>query len=135
MDLSNILAVSGMSGLFKLVTTRSNGLVVEDFDSGKRTFVSLRKHQFTPLESVAIYTYSDVEEIKEIFTRMQTMREKFPIPEAGKAEEYQVYFREILPDYNEDQVYVSDIRKVIKWFHFLDERKLITIESASDQEE
>ena len=56
MDLKDYVAVSGLPGLFRIVTPRGNGLVVEEIDSGKRKFVSMRKHQFTPLDSVGIFT-------------------------------------------------------------------------------
>lgn len=135
MKLENILAVSAMPGLYKLVTTRKNGLVIEDYDNGKRTFISLRKHQFTPLQSVAIYTYSDVEEIQEIFKRMRDQKAVHPVPESNaSSDQLHTYFREILPDYNEDRVYVSDIKKIIKWFAFLDERNML-LEPAGDEEE
>jgi hypothetical protein len=135
MKLENILAVSGMPGLYKLVTTRKNGLVIEDYDNAKRTFISLRKHQFTPLQSVAIYTYSDVEEIQEIFKRMRDQKAVNPIPKSNApSDDLHAYFREILPDYNEDRVYVSDIKKIIKWFAFLEERNML-VDTAGDEEE
>ena len=135
MKLENVLAVSAMPGLYKLVTTRKNGLVVEDFDSGKRVFISLRKHQFTPLQSVAIYTYSDVEEIQEIFNKMRDQKAVNPVPDPLETSEVlHAYFREILPDYNEDRVYVSDIKKIIKWFAFLDERNLLLVPTNDEEE-
>ena len=135
MKLENVLAVSAMPGLYKLVTTRKNGLVVEDFDSGKRIFISLRKHQFTPLQSVAIYTYSDVEEIQEIFKRMGDQKAVNPVPDFTESSEVlRTYFREILPEYNEDRVYLSDIKKIIKWYAFLEERNMLQ-QSSIDEEE
>ena len=59
MNLENIVAVSGMPGLYRMAGSRSNGLIIEDFDTGKKRFASIRKHQFTPLESVSIYTLAD----------------------------------------------------------------------------
>ena len=56
MNLEKLVAVSGMSGLYRMAANRSNGLIIEDIKSGKRSFASARKHQFTPLESIAIYT-------------------------------------------------------------------------------
>ena len=135
MNLDQILAVSRMPGLYRLVTTRNNGLVIEDMDTGRRTFVSIRKHQFTPLQSVAIYTYGDTTEIQQIFQAMIDQRGQNPVPSPNDAaDELHVYFRKILPDYNEDRVFVSDIKKIIKWFQFLDERNLFN-ETASDEEE
>ncbi len=135
MNLEQILAVSRMPGLYKLVTTRNNGLVIEDMDTGRRTFVSIRKHQFTPLQSVAIYTYGDTAEISKIFQSMIAQRKDNPVPSANEAPDaLHAYFRKILPDYNEDRVFVSDIKKIIKWFQFLDERNLLS-DTSSDEEE
>ena len=121
--------------MYKLVTTRNNGLVIEDMDTGRRTFVSIRKHQFTPLQSVAIYTYGDTAEISQIFQSMMAQREDNPVPSANAApDELHTYFRKILPDYNEDRVFVSDIKKIIKWFQFLEERNLLS-GTPSDEDE
>ncbi len=134
MKLENILAISGLPGLHKLVTTRSNGLVVEDFDSGKRSFVSLRKHQFTPLESVAIYTYTDVEELKKIFANIELVRAENPLPNtSSSAADFHSFFRIVLPDYDEDRVYLSDIKKVLKWYDFMEQRGMLV--ASSDEEE
>ena len=136
MELDNILSVSGMPGLYKLVTTRSNGLIIEDFDSGKKTFISMRKHQFTPLESIGIYTYTDVAEIKHVFAKIDEHAEQMPDASApGTA--FHNYFREILPDYDENRVYLSDIKKLVKWYGFLKERNLLAASdtSTSDEEE
>ncbi|MDX1476638.1 MAG: DUF5606 domain-containing protein [Saprospiraceae bacterium] len=131
MKLDNVLAVSGHPGLYRLVTTRTNGLIVEDFDSGKRNFISLRKHQFTPLESVGIYTYQDVVKLEDIFLKIKGSGDPVPAPNASP-QELHAFLREILPDYDEDRVFLSDIKKLIKWYLFLDQRSLI---SASDEEE
>ncbi|MCZ2339420.1 MAG: DUF5606 domain-containing protein, partial [Chitinophagales bacterium] len=68
--MKNILAVSGLPGLYKLNATKSNGLLVSDLDSGKTRFCSVRQHQFTPMETVAIYTDDDTIEISKVFQSM-----------------------------------------------------------------
>jgi hypothetical protein len=133
MNLDPYVAVSGKPGVFKLVTNRSNGLVLEDLDDQKVKFFPTRKHQFTPLGTVAIYTLEDSTEMKVIF---QTMLDQYatnpPVAVSSANHELFEYFEKILPDYDEDRVYISDIKKVIKWFNFLRERDLLT---ASDEEE
>jgi hypothetical protein len=133
MNLENILAVTGMPGLYKLVTTRNNGLIIEDFLSGKRTFISLRKHQFTPLESVGIYTYTDVVDLPEVFEKIQSSDAKLP-ELSSAASEYHQFLRAVLPEYDEDRVYLSDIKKLVKWYGFLDEQNLL-VATVSDEEE
>ena len=129
MKLDNIVAVSGLPGLYIMAGSRSNGLIIEDFDSGKKKFAPLRKHQFTPLESVSIYTITDTAPLVDIFKKMINT-DNIPDPK-GNSFDLQEFFEGVLPDYDEDKVLVSDIRKIIKWYNFLAERKLLT----SDEEE
>lgn len=134
MNLDKYIAVSGLPGLYELVNSRNNGLLISDIDSGKTRFVSMRKHQFTPMATVAIYTYDDATEIKVIFrTMLEQFEENPPVSIKESTENIRNYFSKVLPDYDEDRVQVSDIKKVIKWFNFLNERKLITF--TSDEEE
>ncbi len=134
MNLEDFVAVSGLPGVYKMAANRSNGLIVEDLDSGKRKFVSARKHQFTPLASIGIYTQEDTEELDTIFTTMINKSATVaPIPHNSKPAEVISYFKEILPNYDEDRVYLSDMKKVIKWFNFLNERKLLSIEDEKKE--
>lgn len=139
MKLDDLVAVSGMSGVFKLAANRDNGLIIEDLDNGKRKFAPARKHQFTPLASIGIFTLEDSTELKIIFRTMVEQMEENPVPSAsGSSKDLHTYFRKILPDYDENKVHTSDIKKVIKWFNFLNERNLIDMEDepeAKDQEE
>jgi len=133
MNLEPYVAVSGMPGIYKIVNSRNNGLVVEDLDNAKVKFCPTRKHQFTPLGTVAIYTLDDTEALSTVF---QTMLDKYaslpPVAPNSKNHELFEYFEQILPEWNEDRVYASDIKKIIKWFNFLNERKLLL---SSDEEE
>ncbi len=131
MILKDFVAVSGLPGLYKMVTSRNNGLVVEDIDTGKTKFVSIRKHQFTPLETVAIYTDDDACDMKDVFAKIKESNLDIPSTNA-KPQELFDYFGEILPDYDRDQVKISDVKKVIKWYQFLDQRNLLL---ASAEEE
>lgn len=134
MNLEKYIAVSGLPGIFELVTTRSNGLVVADMDSGKTRFCTMRKHQFTPLGSVAIYTYGDAVEIANIFSTMHAQQSENPIV-AVNAPAPQIfdYFDKILPDFDRDRVFISDIKKVIKWYHFLNERGRLDFTSSEEE--
>ena len=133
MNLENLMAISQMSGIFKLVSNRPNGLVVEDLKTGKKKFVSARKHQFTPLESVAIYTLDATVELSEVFTSMLNKISELE-PPAGKIknEDIHAYFSQILPTYDRERVYTSDIKKIIKWFHFLNDMELLVVDDDED---
>ena len=142
MNLKEFVAVSGLPGLYRMAANRSNGLIVADLDSGKRRFASSRKHQFTPLESIAIFTDDDDSvELAKVFTRMQEQLEDNPIPTGNaKGEALREYFTDVLPDHDRDRVHISDIKKVIKWYSFLEKRDLLNLpldeeEKSGDEEE
>ncbi len=126
LNLDDYVVVSGMAGVHKIVTTRSNGLVVQEIDSGKSKFCSVRKHQFTPLSTVGIYTLTDTIELSIVFETMLNQYDKTP-PVAVTAPKHEIeeYFEGLVPEYDEDKVYISDMKKVIKWFNFMKERDLL----------
>lgn len=133
MNLEPYIAVSGLPGLYKMLANRTNGLVVGELDSDKTRFCSVRKHQFTPLGTVAIYTLTDTVELSKVFQIMLDNLGQTPPPsKKANKEDYFEYFDKILPDFDEDKVFVNDIKKVIKWFNFLNEKGLLT---SSDEEE
>lgn len=138
MNIEDFVAVSAMPGIYKMVTNRGNGLIVEDIDSGKRKFAPARKHQFTPLASIGIY--ADVEddtiELKEVFRAMLSKIEEFPpVAPNSKPDEIAEYFGNVLPEYDRDRVYINDIKKVIKWFTFLNDRKLLVLDTSDEKKE
>jgi len=120
MNLDNIVSVSGLSGLHKLLATRNNGLLIESFENGKRQFVSVRKHQFTPLVSIGIYTTTDVVNLDEVLQKVHDSQEVNSIPDpTAKADDLRAWFKTIVSDHDEDRVHINDIRKVIKWYNFI----------------
>ncbi|MBK9149616.1 MAG: DUF5606 domain-containing protein [Saprospiraceae bacterium] len=136
MNLKNIIAVSGMAGLYKIVTTKNNGIVVADMDTGKTTFCSVRKHQFTPMETVAIYTHDDTTPIGDVFRSMLEKSASTPVPSPNASHaELKKYFEIILPDYDRDRVFHSDMKKVIKWYNFLNDRGYLTASGEGGEEE
>jgi len=132
MNLEKLVAVSGMSGLYRIVANRNNGLIVEDLQEGKRKFASARKHQFTPLESIAIFTDDgDSTELKNVFGKMLEQQEDNPpVDPNAPAEQLQEYFADVLPNYDRDRVFTGDIKKIIKWFNFLNEQGLLQAETG-----
>lgn len=138
MNLKDYLAVSGLPGIFRMVASRNNGLIIEDLDEGKRRFVSSRKHQFTPLESIAIYTDDgDSTELKNVFGNMlEQLEDNPPVNPNGPTEELKEYFTDVLPTYDKNRVHTGDIKKVVKWFKYMQERNLLnTEETVGDEEE
>jgi hypothetical protein len=138
MNLKNLIAVSGLPGIYRMAANRNNGLILEDIVTGKKKFAPARKHQFTPLESVAIYTDDgDSIELAKVFRNMlDQFDDNPPVNPNSKPEELHDYFVEVLPDYDKERVFTSDVKKVIKWFIFLKENELLSLDSeAGDEEE
>jgi hypothetical protein len=135
MRLKNMIAVSGHPNIMTLVSTRNNGLILKDPTTGKTNFFAVRTHQFTPLETVGIYTYTDTADLKSIFTKMLELSETNP-PVSTKASNKEImdYFSTILPDYDTDRVYPGDVKKVIKWFNALKELGNLTAEDEPEGE-
>lgn len=136
MNLHKLVAVSGRPGIYKMASNRPNGLIIEDLDSGKKIFAPSRKHQFTPLESISIYTDNeeDTVELKTVFKNMLTQVEDNPPADTKSgAREIKSYFEQVLPEYDRDKVLVSDIKKLIKWFNYLHSRDLLSLEDEEEE--
>lgn len=135
MNLEKLVAISGKSGLFSMVSNRSNGLIVEDLDNKQRFFVSARTHQFTPLASISIYTEDEEEtvELKEVFKRMKAGLDENPLVDMkADSSVFRTYFENVMPEHDRERVLISDIKKLTKWFSFLHERNLLTEEENSE---
>ena len=137
MDLENIIAVSGLGGLYVMVANRTNGLIVEPLGGGKRKFISIRTYSFTPLQTVSIFTKSDSEELSAVFSTMLEKEKEVSIPSAKESsDKLTAYFKKIVPEFDPEKVMVSDIRRVIKWYEELKEHgKFDEQGSGGDEEE
>lgn len=138
MNLEKFVAVTGnVNGVFKVMATRGNGLIITDLDTGKNKFASQRLNEFTPIESVGIYTDDDgTKPLPEIFQEMLNQFETNPpISHNSKPDELFAYFETVVPNYDRDKVLPRDIKKVIKWFMFLNDRNLLTADDAENPEE
>lgn len=133
-ELKELMSVSGLPGLYRMVANKSNGLIAEDLDTGKRKFLSVRKHQFSPLETIAIFTQMDSIPLMDVLQKMDDLQATIPpVKPNSSNDELRAYFREVVPDHDDSRVFPRDIKKIIKWFNFLSERNLLT--SAKDEEE
>jgi len=123
-DFDSLVSVSGLSGLFRVAANRHNGLIIEDLQSGQRRFAPARSHQFSLLASIGIYTYEGTEDLRSVFVKMKESGLDRPGSDATDSE-LREYFRQILPDHDEDRVRLSDIRKMLKWYGFLEDREML----------
>ncbi|HXH19140.1 MAG TPA: DUF5606 domain-containing protein [Chitinophagales bacterium] len=129
MEFKDIVSISGMSGLYEVITRRADGMIVRGLDDGKPQFISSRIHVFTPLDAITIYTTDDNTELSRVLLEVKKqVAENPPVDLNADNEKFKSWFKKILPDYHEEKVYVSDIKKLIKWYQQLDKHHLITEE-------
>ena len=132
MDYNKIVSVSGMSGLFELVSSKSDGAVVRSIEDNTTKFVSTRQHNFSHLESIEVFTVKDNTNLSELFEAMKKSSEKVPDAKADN-KALKSYFEKVYPDLDFERVYPSDMKKMVKWFHILTENK-IEIKSKQSEE-
>lgn len=137
MSLEKILAISGKPGLYELKTQTRNGFVAESLSDGKKISVSLR-HNVSLLSEIAIYTYSEEIPLAEVLEKVKE-KENGGVTSVNHKESKAVltdYFSEVLPDYDQDRVYPSDIKKVIQWYNLLHSKGMtdFTAEASSEEE-
>lgn len=113
-----MIAVSGMPGLYEIVANRADGAIVKSLENGQTKFAPLRKHQFSLLETISIYTTNDSTPLSEVFQNMKSSDVALPNHESDQ-KTLTDYFQSVLPDYDPDRVHIGDIKKVIKWYSFL----------------
>ncbi len=135
MSLEKILSIGGKPGLYRLVTRTRSGFVAESLSDGKKVSVGLRNN-VSLLSDIAIYTLDKEVPLREVFLNIQT-KEKGQRPgidhKAGNLE-LEEYFFEILPNYDEDRVYPSDIKKVIQWYNLLYDKGMTNFSEDGESE-
>ncbi|MBO9199698.1 MULTISPECIES: DUF5606 family protein [Niastella] len=117
MEYAKIVAVTGLPGLFELVSSKSDGAIVKSLDDNSTKFVSSRIHNFSHLESIEVYTVRDNVNLVDIFTAMDQSGEKTPDEKDNSA--VKKYFEKVYPDLDFERVYSSDMKKMVKWFGVL----------------
>ncbi|MFM2207268.1 MAG: hypothetical protein RL213_1243 [Bacteroidota bacterium] len=133
MELKDIISVPGTGGLHKIIANNKSGFIVESLSDGKRSMVSGTQRIMT-LVDVAIYTTTEERPLREIFKKMQEVEgDRLSIDPKADDKELKAYFKKIVPDYDEDRVYVSDIRKVINWFRLLNGKVDFSKEETAEE--
>lgn len=136
MNLEGILAIRGKSGLYKLVAQSRAGVIVESIPEGKR-FPVTQTGNVSALSEIAIYTYAEEVPLAEVYDKIaQKEGDQAAIdPKQCSEQELRSYMEEILPDYDEDRVYKSDLEKLFKWYNLLRQHDLLKPDEKSQEEE
>ena len=127
MNLEGIINVAGKPGLYKVVSQGNNNVIAESLTDSKRIPL-FAQNQSNMLEEIGIYTYDDTKPISEIFDNIAIKEnEGQAISHKSSTNQLTDYFREVLSDYDEERVYISDIKKVIQWYNTLQNYGLIKL--------
>lgn len=133
--LKDMIAISGKPGLYKLVSSSSNSIIVEALDGGKR-FPVFGASQVSALQDIAIYTNATEVALGEVMQSIYEKLEGKPCTiTKGTAKELSAFMEEVLPDYDQDRVYASDMKKIYGWYNILLQHKQLPIKEEKETEQ
>ncbi len=134
MSIQKILAVSGKPGLYELKIQTRTGFVAESLLDGKKITVGLRSN-VSLLSEISMYTNSEEKPLVEVMRNIAIKENEGPsISHKEENATLLAYFEEILPDYDRDRVYPSDVKKVINWYNILQAKGLVSKEVPVKEE-
>lgn len=130
--LKEILSISGKPGLQKLISNSSNAIIVESLIDGKR-FPAYSNSKIIALEDISIYTEEEDMPLKEVFKRMFAKENGKPaLSHKESNEKIITYFNEIVPEYDKDRVYTSDMKKIVQWYNLLTEKGILNFNEEEE---
>lgn len=115
MEYNKLVSITGFSGLFELVSSKTDGAIVKSLEDQSTKFVSSRIHQFSHLESIEVYTTDENVNLVDVFQTMKNAAKALPSEKDDKV--IKTYFKEVYPTMDFDRVYTSDMKKMIKWYN------------------
>jgi hypothetical protein len=142
MSLEKVLSIAGKPGLYKLIAQTRGGFVAESLMDNKRISVNVQQN-VSVLSEIAIYTLTEEVPLKQVFENIKKKEngEQTSVKANESKDKLEEYFFEVLPDYDEDRVYASDIKKVIQWYNLLQTHNMLDFsdskkdEKSKDEEE
>lgn len=132
MEYTKIVSVTGMPGLFELISSKGDGAVVRSLEDQTTRFASSRIHNFSHLESIEIFTVRENVNLADLFNAMETAKEKLPDTKDNTA--LRKYFEKVYPDMDFERVYTSDMKKIVRWFDILKANNIEIRLSEVDEE-
>ena len=136
MSLEKILSIGGKPGLYKLLTQTRTGFVAESLLDKRKISVGMNSN-VSLLSEIAIYTLEKELPLREVFTKIKEKENggKTSVGHKENKLKLEEYFFELIPDYDEDRVYASDIKKVIQWYNLLHDNGITEFEVSEDTSE
>ncbi|MEP0132187.1 MAG: DUF5606 domain-containing protein [Eudoraea sp.] len=133
MSLDKILSIGGRPGLYRMLTQTRTGLVAESLMDNKKVTVGMSSN-VSVLSEIAIYTLEEELPLRAVFLKIQIKENggKTSVKHKDDKLSLEEYFFEVLPNYDEDKVYVSDIKKVIQWYNILHDHGITDFTSPEE---
>ena len=132
MEYSKIIAVTGMPGLYELLSSKSDGAIVRSLEDKNTKFVSSSIHNFSHLESIEVFTVRENVNLVDVFHAME--KDGAKVPDGKDNAALKKYFEKVYPDLDFERVYSSDLKKMVKWFEVLKTNEIeIKLSQASDE--
>ena len=131
-----ILAISGTSGLYKLISRGKNNLIVEALDATHRRMPAFATDRITSLSDIAMFTETDDIPLMDVFENIKTLEGGKQIAinlKKASTKELQDYFTKVLPEWDRDRVHVSDIKKLISWYNILVEAGITDFKDEEEE--
>lgn len=133
MNLEKILSISGKPGLYLLKVQTRSGFVAESLLDGKKVTVGL-KNNVSLLSEISMYTNTEEKPLVEVMRNIAVKEDNGPaISHKENNEVLVAYFKEVLPDYDEDRVYPSDFKKVLNWYNILQSKGMVSKEAPTEE--
>jgi len=136
MSLDKILSIAGKPGLYKLIAQTRTGFIAESLLDNKRLSVSIN-HNVSLLSEISVYSLTEEVPLQDVLLKIKEKEAGNPtsISHKDSKDALEEYFFNIMPDYDEDRVYVSDIKKIIQWYNMLQKNKILSFEIKPNEEE
>jgi hypothetical protein len=136
MEYREIVAVTGIGGLFQLLSTKSDGAIVRNLTDKSTKFIPARVHNVTPIESIEIYTIEENVRLHVVLQAIKDSEKTIALVDGKKADNQTIknYFKTVFPALDEDRVYVSDMKKMLKWYELLKANDLLNFDNLNVQE-
>lgn len=130
MEYGKLVAVTGLPGLYELVSSKADGGIVRSLEDKSTRFVSTRIHQFSHLESIEVYTIRENVNLLDVFLAMDKSSET--LPDEKDAAATIRYFEKVFSEMDFERVYDSDRKKMVRWYALLKKHQVPLELSATD---
>lgn len=137
-DLKEIASIAGMSGLYRVVSPSRNGIVVEALDEKGNRFVAQAKHRISLLSEISVYQENSEETLplSDLFDRIREKHgESISLNSKSSNQELAAFMESVVPDYDRERVYMSDIKKIAGWYNIVSKKLPFTSTEAEAEAE